>query len=127
MSTPVLNEYEFKGLRLQAFSKGRLTLALAAGVRVQGNVSIKDVLGIIFICLADPTTRVLAQTDTTAFWQKEEEWENELNLSPEDFQPATELVKKLLDEVTATKAEPLDTGDMSQLPDPIPNELSQTI
>ncbi len=124
----LLNEYEFKGQRLQPFSKGRLSLCVAAGVRVTNNppATIKDILGIIFICLCDYKIRALAQTDPAMFWEEEGKWEEE-NVLPEDFGPAAELAKRLLDDATSTKAEPMDNGDLSQLPDPLPNSPSQTI
>lgn len=129
MESKLLTEYEFKGKRLEPFSKGRLSLAAAAGIRMTGDPSpsIKDVLGIIFLCMCDFRVRSLAQTDPAAFWQKEEEWEEAQNVAPEDFSSAAELVNKLLQHATATKAEPIDSGDLSQLPDPNPNALSLTI
>lgn len=122
MKTPLLDQYEFKGKPLQPFSKGRLSLALAAGVRVTQDppATIKDVFGIIFLCLCDQNVRVLAQTNPALFWEKEGEWEDE-TISAEDFGPAAELAKLLLEGATATKAEPVDNPDLSQLPDPSPN------
>lgn len=123
----LLKEYEFKGQPLHAFTKGRLTLAAAAGVRVNGGGTVKDILGIIFLCACDNKTRSLAQLDPSLFWEKEEEWETNLDLQEGDYLTAGELVKSILEDVTSTKAEPINNDDLSQLPDPSPNEQSQTI
>lgn len=122
MKSEMLNEYQFKGQRLNAFSKGRLSLAVAAGVRVTGNPppSIKDVLAIIFLCVCDYKVRALAQTDPAMFWDKLGDWEEE-NIQAEDFAEAAEVAKNLLNDAMSTKAEPMESTDLSQLPDPNPN------
>lgn len=122
MKPALLNEYEFKGARLQPFSKGRLTMAQAAGVRFSGEftASAKDALAIIFLCVCDYKIRSLAQTDPPMFWEKLEEWENTFD-GPEDYKAAGELAQVLLEGVISTKAEPLDSTDLSQAPDPLPN------
>lgn len=125
----LLNEYEFKDKRLQPFSKGRLTLLQSAGVRFSGELppGPKDILAVVFICLCDYKIRALAQMDPAMFWEKLEEWENKTIEGPEDYQAAGELATALLKDATDTKAEPIDLGDLSQLPDPSPNLPSQTI
>lgn len=125
----LLNEYEFKGMRLQPFSKGRLTMLQSAGVRFSGEnpPGPKDVLAVVFVCLCDYKVRALAQMDPAMFWEKLEEWENKTFEGPEDYQAAGELATSLLKDATSTKAEPIDSSDLSQISDPIPNEPSQTI
>lgn len=124
----LLNEYEFKGKRLDPFSKGRLTLLQSAGVRFSGAnpPGPKDILAVIFICLCDYKVRALAQMDPAMFWQKLEEWENATFEDASDYASAAELATALLKDATATKAEPAESSDLSQLPDPSPNALSQT-
>jgi hypothetical protein len=126
----LLNQYEFKGVRLQPFSKGRLTLLQSAGVRFSQDgpkPGAKDILAVVFVCLCDYKVRALAQMDPAMFWEKLEEWENSTIDGPADYQAAGELATALLNDATSTKAEPMETGDLSALPDPIPNEPSQTI
>lgn len=125
----LLNEYDFKGERLQPFSKGRLTLLQSAGVRFSGvnPPGPKDILAVIFVCLCDYKVRALAQMDPAMFWEKLEEWENKTFETAEDYAAAGELATALLKDATATKAEPAEFSDMSHMPDPNPNALSQTI
>lgn len=127
----LLNEYEFKGVRLQPFSKGRLTLLQSAGVRFSGDnpPGPKDILAVVFVCLCDYKVRALAQMDPAMFWERLEEWENKTFDTKDDYAAAGELATSLLRDATATKAEPSEMSDMSQLPDPNPNPnaLSQTI
>ena len=109
----LLNEYSFKGQKLKPFSKARLSLAMAAGVRISNfsNVSIKDIFGIVFLCLCDQKTAVLAQIDRTEFWIKEGEWEDATITENQDILEATELVQKLLQDAVATRAEPSQDSD----------------
>jgi hypothetical protein len=108
----LLSEYKFKGRTLEPFSKARLSLALAAGVRVGGNsVTIKDMFGIIFMCLCDKKTAVLAQIDPVQFWLAEGEWEDK-NIDPtQDIAEVSELVKNLLNDALSTQANPITEFD----------------
>lgn len=125
----ILRNHEFKGQPLQAFSKGRLTLLQSAGVRFTSDPAPgpKDILAVVFICLCDSKTRAMAQMSPAAFWDKLEEWENKTIEGPEDYAAVSDLATALLNEITETKAEPMESGDLSQLPDPSPNLPSQTI
>jgi len=117
---------EFKG-RVIKPSKGRIDFAFAAGLRAGNQVSQVDILILIFACLCDEGTLMLAQRDPDKFLKAMMDW-REQEVTDQDFGFLASIAKEILETSNATKAEPIaDNSDMSQLEDPNPNLPSPTI
>lgn len=108
--------FEFKGHQVKP-SKGRIDMAMAAGLRAgsENPVTQVDVLILIYCCLCDQSLLMYAQRDPAKFFTYVMEW-RDTDVLDEDLVELTNISQKILEASNATKAEPL--SDPNTIPDP---------
>lgn len=108
--------FEFKGKTIKP-SKGRIDMAMAAGMRIDGQnpVTQVDILILIYCCRCPQELLMYAQRDPAKFFGFVMEW-RDMEVSDEDLVTLTSHATDILKGAQSTKAEPIT--DPNFLPDP---------